>query len=117
MTKQTEENEENQTKWTFYKSGWRPALGWLSVIIIFYAFILHPSLVWYISFMGYNITIPVIDSAALLNLVAIVVGIGAMRTYEKVRFGDKFSDRFGETQRPPFRRRYNEENEEDDIYN
>ena len=105
------ENEKTSTqeteKWTLYKAGWRPALGWLSVLIVFYAFIVHPSLVWYISLMGYKITIPVIDAAAMINLVAIVIGVGAMRTYEKVRYNDKFS-RF---RRPRF------EDDEDEIYN
>jgi hypothetical protein len=105
------DNEKTQIqeteKWTLYKAGWRPALGWLSVLVVFYAFILHPSLVWYISLTGLKMNIPVIDAAAMINLVAIVIGVGAMRTYEKVRYNDKFGK---------FRRRYSE-SEEDDIYN
>ena len=79
---------EKISKWTFFKAGWRPALGWLSVIIVFYSFIIHPAIIWWVILNGYVITVPMIDSTALLNLVAIVIGVGAMRTYEKVRFNE-----------------------------
>ena len=105
---QEECKNEKYDKWVFYKSGWRPALGWLSVLIVMYAFLIHPIIVWYVTIMGYKIAIPMIDSAAMLNLVGIVIGIGAMRTYEKIRARDRFTDRFNEAERPPFR---------GDIYN
>ncbi len=73
-----------ETKWGFYKAGWRPALGWLSVLIVFYSFIIHPVILWIVIFKGITITPPVIDATALLNLVAIIIGVGAMRSYEKV---------------------------------
>lgn len=104
-----QERSQYETKvssWTFFKAGWRPALGWLSVAIVFYSFIIHPALIWWVILNGYKITIPMIDSAALLNLVAIVIGVGAMRTYEKVRFNE-MSDR-PSRHRPSSRPRYNE---------
>jgi len=83
LTNKEQRQEKTMPKWTFYKAGWRPALGWLSVLIIFWAFLIHPALTWYIALMGYKVVIPAIDATAMLNLVAIVIGVGAMRTYEK----------------------------------
>ncbi len=112
-----DENKGKMSDWTFYKSGWRPALGWLSVLIILYAFIVHPLMIWFASFMGYVVVPPDINAEAMINLVAIVIGIGAMRTYEKVRFNDRhnrqrsISSRF-DRPRNPREPRY-EESEED----
>ncbi len=89
QTEYSKDSKEKMSDWTFYKSGWRPALGWLSVLIIFYAFIINPGMIWFSSFMGYNVQAPDINAEAMINLVAIVIGIGAMRTYEKVRFNDR----------------------------
>ena len=103
---------QEMTKWTFFKAGWRPALGWLSVIIIFYSFIVHPALVWYVLWTGSKMAVPMIDSGALLNLVAIVIGVGAMRTYEKMNYSDQ---PYRPSRRP--QRRPSRFQNEDDIYN
>ncbi len=91
-------------RWTFYKSGWRPALGWVSVIIVTYAFLIHPALMWIFTALGWKVPTYEIDPAALINLVAIVIGVGAMRTYEKVKFheieGSQRSQRPQRPQRP-----------------
>lgn len=106
-------------RWTFYKSGWRPALGWLSVLIVMYAFLIHPGLMWVFTAMGWKTSPYEIDPAALINLVAIVIGVGAMRTYEKVKFNEmqvqqKYSasrTRSPKPSKPP------RPSPDDDIYN
>jgi len=107
IDKENLNDPKDMQKWTFFKAGWRPALGWLSVIIVFYSFIIHPIIVWYALLHGFKIALPLIDATALLNLVGIVVGIGAMRTYEKVRFNETRERRS----------RFSRLREEDDIYN
>jgi len=72
-------------RWIFYKAGWRPALGWLSVLVVFWVGIVHPTLSWGLALLGINIVLPVMDSGIMLNLVAIVIGVGAMRSYEKTK--------------------------------
>lgn len=72
------------TKWELFKAGWRPTLGWLSFVIIFSAFIIHPALLWTVSLFNIKITVPVMDSNAILNVVALIIGVGAMRTVEKI---------------------------------
>ena len=83
---------EEFSKWTIFKAGWRPALGWLSVCIVFYSFIIHPGIVWYVTLAGYEVIMPLIDASALLNLVAIFISVGAMRTFEKINYNDKNKD-------------------------
>ena len=78
-----EVQEKDLSFWEFFKAGWRPMLGWVSVFIIFYSFVIHPSLVWYTAFAYPDVKSPALDAYALLNLVAIVIGVGAMRSFDK----------------------------------
>ncbi len=75
-------------KWVLYKSGWRPALGWVSVAIIILAFIIHPSVAIFAAFKYPAVIIPAVNTEALLSLVGIILGVGAMRTYEKVKYNE-----------------------------
>lgn len=73
------------TKWEFFKSGWRPMLGWLSLVIVFSAFIVHPFLLWVVALFFPGIVPPVLDSTAILNVIALIIGVGTMRTIEKLK--------------------------------
>ena len=67
---------------SFFQSGWRPMAGWLSVMGLFYSTIGWPILSWF----SINLEImspPVIDSGILITLLVQMLGLGALRTYEK----------------------------------
>lgn len=87
------------TKWDFFKSGWRPLLGWISLIIVFAAFIIHPLLLWVIAFFKLGIVAPIIDPIAILNIVGLIVGVGVMRTIEKVNGVPDSYDRYDRIER------------------
>ena len=59
---------------SIWKSGWRPAIGWVCALALSYHYIVYP-----IS-QGFVQT----DFASLLPLVGAMLGIGGLRTYEKV---------------------------------
>ena len=66
-----------------FKSGWRPAIGWIGVISLFYHFIGYNLLSWYIALSKLDITAPALNTEGLFPLVLGMLGIGGYRTYEK----------------------------------
>lgn len=89
------------TKWEFFKSGWRPMLGWLSLIIVFSSYIIHPLLLWVVAFFFPGVVPPTIDSSSIINIVTLIIGVGAMRTIEKLK-GVPDNYHKNESERPKF---------------
>ena len=70
-----------------WKSGWRPAVGWVCVLGLFYEFIVMPILPWVLIVCGVNNVppLPKINDNALDTLLYAMLGLGSMRTFEKVK--------------------------------
>ena len=67
---------------SFFVSGWRPAIGWLGVVGLGYAYLLQPVLAWFSGI--YDVpTPPIIDLEGLYPLILGILGLGAARSYEK----------------------------------
>ena len=71
-----------------FKSGWRPLLGWICNGALAYHYVIQPSLVFYCISNGHAITIPAFDLNSLYTILTASLGLGAMRTYEKVKGPD-----------------------------
>lgn len=69
-----------------FVSGWRPAVGWLCVIGLFVQYLIYPLATWILPVVGYpEIKLPVIDVSDLYPLLFTLLGVGTMRTIEKVK--------------------------------
>ena len=70
-----------------FVSGWRPALGWLCVSCLGYAWIIRDFIVigLHMSEDTKDIVLPVIDSSELMTLVLALLGLGGIRMYEKIK--------------------------------
>ena len=70
-----------------WKSGWRPAVGWVCVLGLFYEFLLMPILPWVLTVCGINNVppLPKINDNALDTLLYGMLGLSTMRTVEKVK--------------------------------
>lgn len=73
-----------------FVAGWRPAIGWIGAAALGYQFLLYPGLIWAWAFMQAKGWVPValqpppvLDAEALWALLAGMLGIAGMRTYEK----------------------------------
>jgi len=70
---------------SLYKSGWRPTVGWVCCIGLAYQFLALPLLAW----LGANIwkwaPPPSLDMGTLMTLLGGLLGLGAMRTVEKLQ--------------------------------
>lgn len=78
-------NEEEAKSDNIFKSGWRPAIGWICVFGLFYNFVLYNILLWVVATFGINITPPALMSDILMELVFAMLGLGSLRTFEKVK--------------------------------
>ena len=64
-------------------SGWRPALGWVCVLGMFGNFITIPFSNFVLAFFGIDIVIPLVPLETMMPVLMGMLGLGAMRTYEK----------------------------------
>lgn len=76
---QVEVNKVEAASGSIFVAGWRPAVGWVGASALAYSYILSPILV------GLGLDLPTPDYSGLMNIVLAMLGIGGMRTYEKVK--------------------------------
>jgi hypothetical protein len=68
-----------------FVAGWRPFIGWTCGAGLIYNFIIYPLLLWGIAITGSTIVPPPLFSENLMELVLGMLGLGALRTYEKFK--------------------------------
>ena len=69
-----------------FRGGWRPATGWCCVAGLGYQFLMQPILPWAVALLGAEVPpLPPIDSEALMVLLTGMLGLGGMRTFERVK--------------------------------
>ena len=69
-----------------FRGGWRPAVGWVCVVGLAYQFVLQPVLPWLVALFGAQVPpLPAIDNEALMVLLTGMLGLGGLRTIERVK--------------------------------
>jgi hypothetical protein len=83
---QIEVNKIEAASSSLFKSGWRPALGWVCGVAFAYHFVGQPIIVFLLALFGYNIpTMPEFDMTSLLTVLGGLLGLGTLRTFEKYK--------------------------------
>ncbi len=84
LTSQTKINEIEAGSSDRFVSRWRPAVGWVGVVALGYASILEPvgRFIAQVAF-GYDGAFPVIDTDLTLQVLLGLLGLGAMRSFDK----------------------------------
>jgi hypothetical protein len=82
---QNEVNQEEAKNPNLFVSGWRPFIGWVCGSAFAYHFVLQPFLVFALAAQGITIELPEFPMETLLTVLLGMLGLGGMRTYEKVR--------------------------------
>ncbi len=95
-------NAEEARHGSIFVAGWRPFIGWVGGIALAYQFIIYPLLIWVwalgqaqgwlpcyidpfqISGVCTFTTPPVFDSSVLFAMLTGLLGIGGMRSYDKL---------------------------------
>ena len=77
-------NKEEASSGSLFKGGWRPCIGWICGIAFGYHFVLQPVIIFIVALVGIEIPdLPKFDMNTLLTVLAGMLGIGSLRTYEK----------------------------------
>ena len=84
---QTNVEEAKSTNW--FVAGWRPGIGWVCGAGLAYASLIEPfarfiAKVWF----GYTGEFPVISTDLTLQILMGLLGLGAMRSVEKIKGGE-----------------------------
>ena len=82
---QIEVNKTEAAHKSLFVSGWRPAVGWCCVLGMFGNFILIPLTNFVLALLAMDITIPLIDLETMMPVLMGMLGLGAMRSYEKTK--------------------------------
>lgn len=70
---------------SLFTSGWRPFIGWVCGSAMAYKFILFPLLMFLFAAFGHPLILPVLDWTEMSTVLMGMLGLGGLRTYEKVR--------------------------------
>ncbi|MES2183014.1 MAG: 3TM-type holin [Pseudomonadota bacterium] len=82
---QNETNKIEAANARLFVAGWRPFVGWICACAFGFKFIGGPLLVMVGAYCGLSIALPQIDSTELLPLMLGMLGLGGLRTIEKVK--------------------------------
>ena len=82
---QIEVNKAEASSGNWYAASWRPTIGYICAFALGGQFIAHPLIEWFVAYKGLNISIPSFDFAPLMTIVLSLLGVGAMRTVEKIK--------------------------------
>tara|TARA_R110000744_G_scaffold209943_2_gene328979 strand:- start:1238 stop:1636 length:399 start_codon:yes stop_codon:yes gene_type:complete len=68
---------------SLFVSGWRPAVGWCCVFAMAGNFIIIPFSNFVLALLDQNVIIPLVPLDTMMPVLMGMLGLGAMRTYEK----------------------------------
>jgi hypothetical protein len=82
---QIEVNKVEAQHASIFVAGWRPFIGWTSGAGLAYSFVLAPFVEFVARAFGYTQEMPMPDASQLMVLVTSMLGVGAMRSYDKAK--------------------------------
>ena len=83
---QIEVNKEEAQHRTVFVAGWRPFIGWVCGIALAWHFGGVPGNLFFIAWSGAEVPeLPVFDMNSLLTVLTGMLGLGGLRTFEKMK--------------------------------
>lgn len=83
---QVETNKIEAASPNVFVSGWRPFIGWVCGAALAWTFLGHDLATWIaVMFARDDLIPPAIDSEPLFELVLAMLGLGGLRTFEKLK--------------------------------
>lgn len=81
---QIDVNKVEAANTNIFVSGWRPFVGWVCGLGLFSQFIIRPFFLFVANLLKHSADFPTLDLGTLTTLLFGMLGLGAMRTMEKV---------------------------------
>jgi len=78
---QSEINKVEAQHRTIFVAGWRPFIGWVCGVALAYNFVLRDLLIW---FLGQEQVPPALQMEHVMTVLIGMLGLGGMRTFEKL---------------------------------
>lgn len=83
---QVEVNKIEAANPSVFVSGWRPFIGWTCGLAIMWVFIGQPVSIWAVQVFGLSVSsLPDVKADYLFELVLAMLGLGGLRTFERVK--------------------------------
>lgn len=67
-----------------FVAGWRPMVGWCCAVAVGFQFVIAPFATWGAGLAGHPLAFPPLDTGTLLALLGSLLGVGTLRTVEKI---------------------------------
>ncbi|WP_346839812.1 holin family protein [Microbulbifer sp. SAOS-129_SWC] len=90
MLGQVEVNKAEAQHKSVFVAGWRPFIGWVGGSALAYQFVVYPLLCWFwrvaqaLGWVPVGMeTPPVLETGALFSMITAMLGVGAMRSFDK----------------------------------
>ena len=84
MAGQMEINKVEAASSSIFVSGWRPFIGWVCGSGFAIQFVIGPLAEWVSAVYGHPVKFPAMDMGTMMPLLAGMLGLGVMRTAEKI---------------------------------
>lgn len=86
LTGQMEINLAEAKSGSRFVAGWRPFIGWVCGLALVWNYLLHPLVVWGFAIWGnLDKAPPSLDMSQLMPVLLGILGLGAYRSYEKMK--------------------------------
>jgi len=85
LTRQMDINKEEAKSSRFFVAGWRPFVGWVCGLGLAYVSIVEPVMRFIANMSGYTGSFPLIDTTLTMQVLLGMLGLGVMRTKEKIK--------------------------------
>lgn len=82
---QLEVNKAEAAHASLFVAGWQPFIGWVCGVAFAYHFVLQPQFAFVLANAGSKVELPAFDMSELVTVLVGMLGLGGMRTAEKIK--------------------------------
>lgn len=84
-TAQSDINKVEAASTSTFVAGWRPWVGWILGTAFGAIYLVFPLLAWLAALFGHPVPFPTLDSGTLMTLLMGLLGMGTLRTVDKIK--------------------------------
>lgn len=82
---QAETNKAEAAHQSLFVAGWRPFVGWVGGLAFAWMYLGQPIANWAIVAFNLGVTVPMIPTENMMELLMGMLGLGGLRTFEKIK--------------------------------